>query len=60
MVGYMQKKCRNSTKESYFVRYARIKDDLGWRKLTSLSLVVMQEAVNKLKTDNCRKNTKKI
>lgn len=34
--------------------------ELGWRKLTSLNLIVMQEAFNKLKTDNARKNSKKI
>lgn len=32
----------------------------GWRKLNKLNLVVMQDAINKLKTDNERKNSKKI
>ncbi len=33
---------------------------MGWRKLTSLNLIVMQDAINKLCSDNARKNSKKI
>lgn len=55
-----KKGCRDSTKESYETHYRRIKDDLGWRKLTSLNLIIMQDAINKLCSDNARKNTKKI
>ncbi|EXG86145.1 site-specific recombinase XerD [Clostridium sp. ASBs410] len=55
-----KKNCRNSTKEAYATHYKRIKDDLGWRKLVSLNLVIMQEAINKLNSDNERRNTKKI
>lgn len=55
-----KKNCRNSTKGSYVTHYKRIQEELGWRKLTSLNLIVMQEAFNKLKTDNARKNSKKI
>lgn len=52
--------CRASTKETYTVHYKRIQSDLGWRKITSLNLVVMQDAINKLCSDNARKNSKKI
>lgn len=52
--------CRASTKETYTVHYKRIQHDLGWRKITSLNLVVMQDAINKLCSDNARKNSKKI
>lgn len=52
--------CRESTKETYTVIYRRLKDDLGWRKLTSLNLIILQEAINKLCSDNARKNSKKI
>lgn len=55
-----KKGCRASTKESYATHYRRIKDDLGWRKLTSLNLIIMQDAINKLCSDNARKNSKKI
>lgn len=55
-----KKNCRSSTKGSYITHYKRIQQELGWRKLTSLNLIVMQEAFNKLKTDNARKNSKKI
>lgn len=52
--------CRNNTKDTYARHYKRVKDALGWRKLNSLNLVVMQEAINNLRTDNERKNSKKI
>ena len=52
--------CRASTKETYTVHYKRIQHDLGWRKITSLNLVIMQDAINKLCSDNARKNSKKI
>lgn len=55
-----KKNCRSSTKGSYITHYKRIQEELGWQKLTSLNLIVMQEAFNKLKTDNARKNSKKI
>lgn len=52
--------CRSSTKESYATHYKRVKDELGWRKLTSLNLIMMQKAINNLCSDNARKNSKKI
>ena len=54
-----KKNCRNSTKESYATHYKRIQKKLGWRKLTSLNLIIMQNALNGLLSDNARKNTKK-
>lgn len=55
-----KKNCRASTKETYARQYLRIKEALGWRKLTSLNLVIMQQAFNELSSDNKRKNSKKI
>ena len=52
--------CRNNTKDTYARHYKRVKDALGWRKLNKLNLVVMQDAINDLRTDNERKNSKKI
>ncbi len=52
--------CRNNTKDTYYRHYKRVKDELGWRKLTQLNLMVMQQAINKLNSDNERKNAKKI
>lgn len=52
--------CRDSTKATYATHYRRIQPDLGWRKLTSLNLIIMQDAINKLCSDNARKNSKKI
>lgn len=55
-----KKGCRDSTKETYATHYKRIQPDLGWRKLTSLNLIIMQDAINKLCSDNARKNSKNI
>ena len=55
-----KKNCRNNTKETYARHYKRVQEALGWRKLSNLSLVVMQDAINNLKTDNQRKESKKI
>lgn len=52
--------CRNNTKETYARHYKRVQDELGWRKLNKLNLVVMQDAINNLRTDNERRNSKKI
>lgn len=52
--------CRATTKSAYETHYKRIQEDLGWRKLCSLNLIVMQDAINKLCSDNARKNSKKI
>ena len=40
-----KKNCRNSTKESYATHYKRIQKELGWRKLTSLNLIIMQNVL---------------
>ena len=55
-----KKNCRNNTKDTYARHYKRVQEALGWRKLNKLNLVVMQDAINNLKTDNERKNSKKI
>lgn len=59
-INTCKKNCRNNTKETYAKHYKRIKNALGWRKLNKLNLVVMQDAINELRTDNERKNSKKI
>ena len=59
-INTFKKNCRNNTKETYAKHYKRIKNALGWRKLNKLNLVVMQDAINELRTDNERKNSKKI
>mgnify|MGYP000031429679 FL=1 len=53
-----KKNCRETTKECYGTSYNRVKNELGWRKLTSLNLVIMQRALNGLCSDNARKTTK--
>ena len=55
-----KKNCRESTKTTYAGQYKRVQKALGWRKLTSLNLIIIQQAINELGTDNQRKETKKI
>lgn len=55
-----KKNCRNSTKETYAGHYRRIQKELGWIKLTNLNLIVLQQVFNELRSDNERKNSKKI
>lgn len=55
-----KKNCRSNTKDTYARHYKRVRKSLGWRQLNKLNLVVMQEAINELQTDNERKNSKKI
>lgn len=52
--------CRDNTKDTYTRHYNRVREALGWRKLNKLNLVIMQDAINNLETDNQRKNSKKI
>ena len=55
-----KKNCRDSSKESYKTEYDRLQKALGWRKLTSLNLVILQNAFNELCSDNARKASKKL
>lgn len=55
-----KKNCRESTKATYAGQYKRVQKALGWGKLTSLNLIIIQQAINELGTDNQRKETKKI
>ncbi len=55
-----KKNCRESTKTTYAGHYRRVQKALGWRKLTILNLIIIQQAINELDTDNERKNSKKI
>ena len=52
--------CRDTTRQTYRVSYNRIRESLGWRKLSGLNLIVMQQAINDLKSDASRKDTKKL
>jgi len=55
-----KKHCRDTTKRSYEIQYNRLREDLGWRKLSSLNLVILQEAFNKLKTDASRSDCRAV
>lgn len=52
--------CRDTTKRTYSIQYNRLREELGWRKLSSLNLVIVQNAFNHLKTDASRRDCKAI
>ena len=42
------------------VQYNRLRMSIGWRKLSNLNIIVLQEAFNQLKTDNMRCDCKSL
>ncbi len=55
-----KKNCRDTTKHTYTIQYNRLREKLGWRKLTNLNLVIIQNAFNDLKTDASRRDCKAV
>ncbi|MCD7864330.1 MAG: site-specific integrase [Lachnospiraceae bacterium] len=55
-----KRNCRDTTRRTYTVQYNRLRKDLGWRKLTNLNLVIVQNAFNDLKSDASRRDCKAI
>ena len=52
--------CRETTKHTYEIQYNRLRQALGWRKLTSLNLVTLQDAFNELGSDKSRSDCKAL
>lgn len=52
--------CRNTTRRTYTIQYNRIREELGWRRLTSLNLIIIQRAINNLQSDASRSDCKAI
>lgn len=52
--------CRDTTKRTYAIQYNRLRKDLGWRKLSQLNLVILQDAFNRLATDTMRADCKAL
>lgn len=50
--------CKESTKDTYRTVYNNLQKDLGWRKISSLNLDVIQLAINNLQTDDSKKFAK--
>ena len=50
--------CRETTKHLYSVQYNRLRGSLGWRKLKTLNLTIMQNALNELSSDASRDDCK--
>lgn len=59
-ISIYKKNCRKNSIQTYTTRYNRVQKTLGWRKLSQLNLMVMQEALNDLKTDGQRRDTKSV
>lgn len=55
-----KKNCRNTTRSNYTHAYNRIRQSLGWRKLSGINLLTMQQAFNELKSDISRKDTRRV
>lgn len=55
-----KKHCRTTTKRTYEIQYNRLRESLGWRKLTSLNLIVLQDAFNELGSDKSRSDCKAL
>lgn len=55
-----KKHCRDTTKRTYAIQYNRIRKSLGWRKIATLNLVILQDAFNELATDKMRKDCKAL
>lgn len=59
-ISTCKKHCRDTTKRTYEIQYNRLREELGWRKLTNLNLIILQNAFNNLKTDASRRDCKAI
>lgn len=55
-----KKHCRTTTKRTYEIQYNRLRESLGWRKPTSLNLIVLQDAFNELGSDKSRSDCKAL
>lgn len=55
-----KKHCRDTTKRTYAIQYNRLRESLGWRKLTRLNLIILQDAFNQLATDAMRCDCKAL
>ena len=52
--------CRDTTQRTYAIQYNRLREELGWRKLSQLNLVILQDAFNQLATDTMRADCKSL
>lgn len=59
-VDIYKRNCRNSTIRTYEFGYNRLRDSLGWRKLSTLNLLILQKAFNELDSDASRKYCKSL
>lgn len=59
-ISTCKENCRNTTKIQYARIYGSVEDELGWRKLQSLTPVILQKALNDLKSDQHRRNVKMV
>ena len=55
-----KKHCRDSTLRTYRIQYERLRESLGWRKLNKITLIILQDAFNELKSDASRSDCKAL
>ena len=53
-----KKNCRDTSIRFYRIVYNRLKEELGWRKISSINSIVIQNVINNLKTDASREDCK--
>ena len=52
--------CRSTTLRFYHTAYNRLREDLGWRKISSIKPIDIQMAINNLKSDASREDCKTL
>lgn len=52
--------CKDTSRRTYAIQYNRLRPGLGWRKLTNLNKVNIQQAFNELKSDASRRSCKAL
>lgn len=55
-----KKNCKDTTRRTYAIQYERLRQGLGWRKLTNLNKINIQQVFNELKTDASRRSCKSL
>ena len=52
--------CKDTSRRTYAIQYNRLRPGLGWRKLTNLNKVNIQQTFNELKSDASRRSCKAL
>ncbi len=55
-----KKACRDTTRRTYEIQYNRLRKSIGWRKINTLNLILLQDAFNSLGSDKTRRDCKAL